>query len=432
MTAMPTKSDVSRRHFLRSAGAVVLGGATQRTHAAKTAADDLPATGIELGELASFDDLMRDFVRGQKVVGAALAVSKNSRLVYARGFGLQNREARQPVEPASLFRIASVSKPFTAAAIMQLVQHKSLDLDAKVCTVLGLNETQDPRWQQITISHLLHHTGGWDRDKSFDPMFRSVKIARHFKIPPPAMPADIIRYMTAQPLDFDPGGAYAYSNFGYSLLGRVIEHVTRMKYGDYVRRQVLAPLGIGQMQLGATPAAGRRPNEVRYYDLKGRTGPSVIGKIGQQVPLPYGTWCLEAMDAHGGWIASAVELVRFASAFDVPERCRILQRPGIMTMFARPQGPAGYKPGGQAKPVYYACGWSVREAGRGGHNTWHNGALDGTSTLLVRRHDGLNWAVLFNCREGADGRALADSIDPLVHKAADAVTNWPDVDYFAK
>lgn len=137
------------------------------------------------------------------------------------------------------------------------------------------------------------------------------------------------------------------------------------------------------------------------------------------------------MDSHGGWIASAVDLVRFASAFDVPDRSSILRPASIDAMFARPAGSAGQNPDGSPKDVYYGCGWDVRPVGKqGGRNTWHAGGLDGTSTLLVRRHDGLNWAVLFNCREGADDKELAAAIDGAMHVAADAVTAWPRTDQF--
>jgi CubicO group peptidase (beta-lactamase class C family) len=364
------------------------------------------------------------------VVGAALAVTKDSRLVYARGFGWTDRDRREAVRPDSLFRIASISKPLTATAIMQLVERRRLQLDAKIFRLLELPPTKDGRWQDVTVEHLLHHTGGWDREKSFDPMFRSVVISKSLDLPPPATPQHIIRYMTQQPLDFDPGSRFVYSNFGYCLLGRVIERVSGMRYGQYVRQNVLRPLEIGRMQLGATLLDRRASQEVRYYDAKNRTGPSVFVPGGKPVPLPYGTWCLESMDAHGGWIASAVDLARFAAALDTPDECRILHRHGIDTMFARPDGPAGHESGGQPKPAYYACGWNVRAVRRSGLNTWHTGALDGTSTLLVRRHDGVNWAVLFNCREAPNGKELAGLIDPLVHTAADAVTDWPQVDYF--
>src|SRR5262249_14517976 len=152
----------------------------------------------------------------------------------------------------------------------------------------------------------------------------------------------IIRYMTEQPLDFDPGERYAYSNFGYSLLGRIIERTTGKQYGEFARTAVLEPLGIRRTRLGFTLLPQRAKDEVRYYDFKGRTPPAVMGDIGQEVPLPYGSWCLEAMDAHGGWIASAVDLVRFASAFDEPGKCPILSAESVESLFARAEDGSGY------------------------------------------------------------------------------------------
>jgi N-acyl-D-amino-acid deacylase len=345
----PLPIDHSRRRFLGAVGAAVL----QSSLVGTAHGDELPVSGIEQPALGSFDELMRDFVREQKVTGAALAVTRQGRLVYARGFGLADRESDQPVEPTSLFRIASLSKLVTSAAIWQLMERQKLDQGSKICQVLNLHETKDRRWQEVTLEQLMQHTGGWNRDKSFDPMFRSVKIAKAENVPPPAMPAQIIRYMTGEPLDFDPGTRYAYSNFGYSLLGRAIEHASGAKYGEYVRREVLKPLGIHNMQLGATLLKNRRLHEVRYYDRKDRTAPAVMGEVGEKVPLPYGTWCLEAMDAHGGWISSAVDLVRFASAFDKPQQSRILKAASIEQIFARPDGLAGHKPNGEPKQVYY-------------------------------------------------------------------------------
>jgi N-acyl-D-amino-acid deacylase len=139
------------------------------------------------------------------------------------------------------------------------------------------------------------------------------------------------------------------------------------------------------------------------------------------------------MDSHGGWIASAVDLVRFASSFDDPRHSKILSAKSIETIFARPPGETGLTKDGKPKPVYYGCGWEVRHVGSGEKiNTWHNGALDGTSTLLVRRADGLTWAVLFNTRDDAQGKDLSGEIDSLVHKAADEVKQWPKIDMFEK
>jgi CubicO group peptidase (beta-lactamase class C family) len=383
----------------------------------------------DAAQLAPFDELMTSFVREQQVPGAALAVTTDSRLVYARGFGLADRERGEAVQPTALFRIASVSKPITAVAVLQLIERGTLAFDARVCDVLELPPPSDARWKRITILQLLRHTGGWDRNEDGDPMLQSMRIARAEHVPPPAAPPQIIRYMLGQRLDFDPGQGFAYSNFGYCLLGRAIERASGVAYEEYVQREVLAPLGIRRMRLGKTLPAQRAAGEVTYYD--DRTGPAVMGTVGARVPLPYGAWSLEAMDSHGGWLASAIDLVRFASAFDVPAGCKILKSQTIATMFARPDDAAGYDAAGKPRVPYYGCGWWVRPlAQRGRVNTWHTGSLPGTSTLLVRRYDGRNWAVLFNMRTARDGHRFSDKIDPLLHAAAGRVRRWPETDRF--
>jgi CubicO group peptidase (beta-lactamase class C family) len=348
------------------------------------------------------------------------AVARGGKLLYSRGFGLADREAKQIMPPDALFRIASISKPITAVAVLVLVEKGKLDLDAKIHELLALEEPVDPRFKLVTVRHLLQHTGGWDRDKSFDPMFRPVVIAKDQSIPPPAMPEHILKYMLKQKLDFDPGEKYAYSNFGYAILGLLIAKVAGKKYGEYVEEAVLKPLKMGDTKLGKTLLEGRAEREVKYYEDPERKGPAVMGEIGAQVPLCYGAWCLEAMDAHGGWLSTAPDLVRFASAFDRPEGCPVLSAKSIAAMFARPEGPPGEDAEKRPKEVWYGCGWSVRTAGRG-INTWHTGSLSGTSTILVRRSDGFDWAVLFNSRGGKEGKPLSALIDGRVHGAVDQV-----------
>jgi len=388
----------------------------------------IAVTGQPNPDLASFDDMMLAFLAKHNVPGAALAVTRDGMLVYARGFGMADHAG--PVLPRALFRIASISKPITAVAILKLIEEGKLKLDDRAFALLKLQpflpkgRKRDPRLKDITIRHLLQHTGGWDRAKSFDPMFRSVDIAKAFQAPPPARPEHIIRYMQGQHLDFTPGERYSYSNFGYCVLGRIIEKVSGETYEDYVKKSVLGPLGIQAPRLGKTLLPGRARGEVTYHDRG--TGPSVFAaNLGEQVHLPYGAWYLEAMDAHGGWIGSAVDLVRFASAFDKPDQCKILNKRSIEAMFARPQGAAGDNAKGKPRPSYYACGWNVQIVGKGKANHWHTGALDGTATILVRRHDGLCWAVLFNARTNARGEYLARLIDGLVHEAANKVDRWP-------
>ena len=146
--------------------------------------------------------------------------------------------------------------------------------------------------------------------------------------------------------------------------------------------------------------------------------------------MPYGGFFLEAMDAHGGWLASAIDLGRFAAVFNDPAHCPILRPETINTLHEPPAPPVSRKSDGTLASKFYACGWSARPTGdEGKANYWHDGSLPGTATLLVRRWDGLSWAVLFNQR--SEDRALPDdAIDGALHRAAEAVSEWPAHDLF--
>jgi CubicO group peptidase (beta-lactamase class C family) len=409
-----------RRHFLASLAAAALG----------TGASFLPrsygAPRMAIGE--AFDDTVNSFMKARKIPGGALAVIKDRRLVYARGYGWADVEKKEAPRPDSLFRIASISKPFTAVAVLKLVAAGRLLMDAPAFDILQWEplpgKKPDPRLHRITVRHLLHHTGGWDRDKSGDPMFMSEKIARANGEPPPANPHAIIRYMLGQPLDFDPGARYAYSNFGYCVLGRIIEKVGGLGYAPFVQQAVLAPIGIRRMRLGLSRAGGRAEGEVKYYM------PEQGSDSGETRTEPYTGFCLEALDSHGGWLASAVDLVRFAAALDDPARVSWLAPAARLLLCEPPAPPVSRKADGSLEPAYYACGWQVRPVGRDGRaNSWHNGSLPGTFTLLVRRYDGLAWAALFNQRS-SDPKLPDGEIDGALHQAADAVAEWPGHDLF--
>ena len=424
-------SFVNRRVFLARSGALsalMLGGL-----------NSMPSLFLGKGVLPigeAFDSEMERFMSSRKVPGGALAVVKNRRLVYTRGYGWADREREEPVKAGSLFRIASLSKPVTSAAILRLVDSGKLSLENRVVDIVPVEpvvpegKAVDPRLKEITIRQLLQHTGGWNRDVSGDPMFRSVQIARAVGEPAPARPDAIIRYMFGQPLDFAPGSCYAYSNFGYCLLGRVIEKVTGLGYEDYVRHEVLGRMGIRGMQLGKTLARERAPGEVRYCMPSDRKGTSVFRAEPGRVPVPYGSFCLEAMDAHGGWLASAVDLARFAAAMDAPDSKNLLKPETRSLICEPPPAPVSRNDEGKLADHYYGAGWNVRPVGNNGRaNYWHTGSLPGTSTLLVRRHDGLSWAVLFNQRS-EDSKLPDGAIDSAMHRAADSVAEWPETDLF--
>jgi len=433
----PASLPWSRRQFL---SAVALGGVASAGAENRLLADSKfsTMTGTAPAELQSFDTLMSNFLVENNVPGASLAVTRRGQLLLARGYGLAQVERRERVAPTSLFRIASVSKPLTAVAILQLVEQGKLRLQDRVMQRMamtakpGFPSPPDPRWNQITIRHCLQHTGGWDRDRSGDPIGQPRRVAEVLEKPLPVSPEDLVRYLLQQPLDFTPGERYAYSNVGYLVLGRVIESVSGESYEGYVKKHILQPLRITTARLGKTFPFSRAPNEVEYYDPQKRMVPGVIPPVvGTSVPIQYGGENFDAFESHGGWIASAIDLVKFASAFDDRNSSPLLKPESIKAMWERPEGSAGTDPNGAPLPTYYGCGWSVRPVGRNGQaNTWHTGLIAGSGSLLVRRWDGLNWAVLFNTHANGRGDVLTNLIDGPLHGAADAVKSWPAQDLF--
>lgn len=396
-------------------------GGTPQTPAA------LPITGDAVPGMESYDSVVARLMRTYGIVGGAVAVMKDDRLVYARGFGYADADAKLPVQPDALFRIASLSKQLTSAGVLQLVQEGKLALDAPAFALVAdlkplPGATVDPRLARITVLDLLRHTGGWDRGRSGDPMFMSAQIAAAVGVPAPAGSEAIIRYMLGQPLDFDPGTRYVYSNFGYDVLGRIVERVTGQSYESYVRARVLVPAGITRMRVGHTLLADAAPGEVHYYSPDAPTTSVFPG--GGTVLWPYGGFYLEAMDSHGGWIASAPDLLKFLAAVDGrPGRADILAGATIAQMTAR-------QPTWADSSYWYGLGWLVRPS-NGDANWWHTGSLPGTTTLLVRAWNGLGWAALFNTR-ARDDAGFTGALDAGMWTAAAGVTTWPTSDAFSK
>jgi N-acyl-D-amino-acid deacylase len=276
----------------------------------------------------------------------------------------------------------------------------------------------------------LQHTAGWDRDKSGDPMFMAEQIARACNVGRPPDARTIIRYMLGRPLDFDPGARHVYSNFGYCVLGRIIEQVTGQPYEAWLKQDVLEPIGIKTMRIGRSLAKLALPGEVRYHMEDDQQSNSVFDGLRGKVPTPYGSFHLEAMDAHGGWIASAVDLMRLVVAMERPQN-PLLSPEMFKELITPPAAPVARKSDGTVEAAYYGCGWMVRPIARpAGVNLWHGGSLPGTNTLLVRLSSGTSWVALFNQRREKKG--LPDGeIDGALHRAARAVREWPSQDLFA-
>ncbi len=380
------------------------------------------STGTVDAQAEAYDRVFLRFMREHNVPGGAMTVIDRGKVVASRGYGFADVAAGEQVQPDSLFRIASISKPITAVAILQLVEQGKLQLDQPIVPLLKQaafiepDAKADERVAKITIRHCLQHTGGWDRGKSFDAMFKQTEFAKLLGKNCPAGPDEIIQVMLGKPLDLDPGTKYAYSNLGYCILGRILENVTGEPYEPYTQKHVLEPLGIRNMRIGGTFLKDRQPGEVKYYDP--HQGPSVYqANLGQMVPSTYGAWSLEALDAHGGWIASAHDLATFAAAFNDPENCVLLKAATIQEMFARPEGVIF---DGPDKSLFYGLGWQGRTTPSGVGIRLHGGALPGTATSMVRRDDGLCWAVVFNARSSPTSTHLATTLNDLLHAAADS------------
>ena len=400
------------------------------------AADELPATGEARVELAAFDDWLKGFLAEHKIPGASLAIARQGRVVYARGFGYADRDEKTPVQPQDLFRIASVSKPITGVAIMKLVEEERLALEDKVLDFIASEPHLedggkfDERWKQITVVQCLAHTGGWDRSVSYDPMFQAIRMSKSMKIDLPILPEHIIRYQLGQPLDFDPLTRYAYSNFGYSILGRVIEKVTGQRYEKYVQDAVFRPVGIERARIGGSLESERAEGEVKYYDVKNGKGLATTGPGAgkEQVPISYGVWRQETLDSHGGWIASAVDLVKLAAALDLTDGGRrtrggLLKSATERLMFS-PQTTIT-KPGeGGSGGAYYGLGWNLKNED-GQLVPRHGGALACTAASLMHFPDGTNLAILTNLGQTEDGKFLGRQMEEPLTKLVRETKTWP-------
>jgi uncharacterized protein (TIGR03437 family) len=391
-------------------------------------------TGIAVPEFASFDQWMPDYLNRWNIRGGSLAVAKDGRLIFARGYGLADVEAGALVEPESLFRIGSVSKTLTAAGILTLVQEGRLGLDAKAFRLLDhltppLNTRSDPRLFEITVRQLLHHTGGFVKDKngvanSNDPMRPPMTdlASRALGAPSPASPETIIRYMMGLPLDFAPGTQYAYSSFGYCVLARIIEKVSGQPYAEYIQQAVLAPVGISRMRLGRTRLRDRAPNEVRYYADPMPISNSVYGD--GPVEFPYGAFSMEAIDASGGWIASAMDLVRFASALDGVHRPALLEPETVRAMLSPPD-PLVWS----GQDNYYGLGWFVRPATPEPY-WWHFGGVPYCASSFVGRlPGGISVAAVFN---GNVSGSFWSEMQSVLTSTAEKVAEWPAHDLAAR
>lgn len=360
------------------------------------------------------------FMKNWSIKGASVAVAKEGKLLYARGFGYASLPDSLPVEPYHRFRIASVSKLITAVAIMKLQEEGRLTVTEKVFGPGAiLDDTlfahpKDRRVFDITVGHLLAHEGGWSQ-RYGDQMFMPEVISRTMDVPMPVDLKTIIRFALSKNLHFAPGTGQSYSNLGYSILGLVIEEASGMDYETYCRRKILEPLGIFDMSLGRNLPEDALPLEVSYYEVENAPlRPSVYG-TGEMVPASRGGNDIETLGAAGGWVATAPDLMRLLLAvdgFDEPKDILLPESIEFMTDVYNGFAPVGWRatmPNGT---------W------------WRTGSFSGTTAMLKRMPDGTAWVVLMNS-SAWNGPELTSDVDQMMARFLQRINEWPETDLFS-
>ena len=411
--------------------------------------ESIPVTGEILPgseQLARLDGTMREILARYQVPGAGLAITYHGKLIVARSYGWADVEAKQPVEPTTLFGLASVSKAITAVTALKLVEEDRLQLDERVLELLGMLRAPpgrefDPRLRTITLQILLEHAGGWDRTKSGDPSTFSQRVQKELNVPLPITIDQLIYYMNGQPLDFTPGTQQRYSNFGFSIVGRAIAQITGRSYPDAVEHLTLQPMGIRGIQMPPTHS----PEKIAPY----LPGESKRYLCGTTKPLEGGHVLNSA--AAGGWCGSPVALARFLTAIDGTRTGETFLKPATMQeMLAKPKPPLSVRKNGS----WFGLGWdSVREMPNWPHSPKDgsddlayskNGGLPGISTWIQHLPGGIDWVVLFNGskNQAAEAQENDPAETPKSSALADAqkevveilrgVDRWPGGDLFEK
>jgi CubicO group peptidase (beta-lactamase class C family) len=382
-------------------------------------------TGLANASLAALDNEMTNFMTLRNIERGTLAATKNGKLVFDRAYTWAPANLA-PTQPTNLFRIYGATRLFTSVAIFQLIQAGLISLDQPIGSILDLSTAVDPQFATVTIRQLLQDYGGWDDNISPDPLFRDdFVISYALNQPLPTTPQMIADYMKTQYLDHPPGTTNVESNFGYCLLGRVIEAVTGMPYEQVVQANVLAPAGIWDMRLSKSLVADADSAEVDYQDAVGRIVSSVMGSNSPPtVPIQYGGFNLSSGDSAFAWLATAADLARFSSSFDVQTNSPLLPSDLITSMWSQPPELVG------SPPTYYGAGWWVRPLDGGAYNIWHFGYGPGAFSEIVRRADGFCWAVLFNRWDWTGIVPSYYDIDFEMNAAINSVTAWPTNDLF--
>ena len=359
------------------------------------------------------------FMREWRIKGASIAIMKDEKLIYTKGYGWADEGMQVKTEPSHIFRIASVSKLITAVGIMKLIEEDSISLNSKVFgegAILDLPQFKnisDKRIKSITIEDLLRHRGGFTL-RGGDPLFNTAMIGKRMDLDNVPLTDDIIAYSIARKLGFTPGHGTRYSNLGYVILSRVIEEASGMEYEEFIKERILKPTGIYDMHIARNLYNDKFSNEVRYYEPENEVPVEAYDGSGAMLPRCYGGNNIEGLMGAGAWVASPSELLLFVASIDgkpgIPD---ILSIKSIETMTT-------------SSPQILPIGWAkVSKSG-----DWsRTGTLSGSSALLKYQRDGISWVFVTNTSSWK-GATFPRQIDAMFRKGAQKVQQWPERDLF--
>jgi len=322
------------------------------------------------------EGLIKEEIKSNDIQGLSVGLVDTSGLFWSRGYGYEDKKNKVKATEATLYRIASVTKPFTATAIMILVDRGLIDLDAPIkkyvpeFSIKSINEKPGP----ITVRDLLNHHSGLKRDH-----YRGINIKN-----PPA-PDFLVSELKDDYLALPTGTLYKYSNINYALLGVIIENVTGKSYSRFLEDEIFRPLEMGNTFIGYGESKASRVS--KSYEMKGLLfkRPKEI----DQSPI---------RDRPAGSIISSVEdTAKFVRMIlkdgKSPTGERIISEESLEKMFT-----VQY-PNNELDDDPYGLGWKINKVPVPGIelNIRHGGTLNGFSTLIaVAPEEGLGIIVYYN------------------------------------
>ena len=317
-----------------------LGAALVPARARAAAPAAAPPPMLSAAQAAPIANAVAKTMAATGTLGVNVAVARDGAIVYANGFGVRDVAANLPVDTGTIFPIGSITKQFTAAAIMLLARDRNVRLDEKAAAYVPLA----PHATEYTVRQLLQQTTGLANYTGVAGFLQSV--ATSATISPEAMVALIAR----EPLAFAPGSRFEYSNTNYVVLGMIVEATARMPYGRFIAERIAQPLGLTHLTFGPPPSGS---DAARGYEPQ--TGSTAVTP-----------WTPQATFAAGGLYATPADLVRWDDAFFGG---RLLDATTVRAMTTPPALAGDTKSN-------YAMGW-LRDELDGHPMIWHNGAVIG-------------------------------------------------------